>query len=334
MSKVIHNYNNTLKPPNWTLRKQKMMQKLNSPSPLSIASNIDYHLDKLSSIYKENHLKAREGTGPSLMEQLLKENPTNQQFLTPKSSSQISNKLLQKKFSFCSTSKFNTTEKLQKNINNTHIDTPEYQSRKQIRFPIKTVPYKSSSENRLSTDKDSVDESASEHGKGTLHSPCIVLKLRRASSITSSSTIEAKNESATAVKRRPQVPGQSKLFMNEEIQQKEFCSTIKIKGATGIFAFQKKSSTDNEAKLYYQHSLPERGMKNILKSVNEDILTFGEVISPTIQDSSNQTPYLANGSLLTSSASDKLSEQHARFEIGQISQHQQPQRAISKRYCM
>lgn len=53
------------------------MQKLNSPSPLSIASNIDYHLDKLSSIYKENHLKAREGTGPSLMEQLLKENPTN-----------------------------------------------------------------------------------------------------------------------------------------------------------------------------------------------------------------------------------------------------------------
>ena len=87
MSKVIHKINNTLKPPNWTLRKQKVMKKLNSQAAPSMASNIDYHLDRLSSIYKENNIKAREGTEPSLMEQLLRANPKNEQFLTPSSSS-------------------------------------------------------------------------------------------------------------------------------------------------------------------------------------------------------------------------------------------------------
>ena len=53
------------------------MKKLNSQAPPSLASNINYHLDRLSSIYKENNQKAREGTGLSLMEQLLMANPKN-----------------------------------------------------------------------------------------------------------------------------------------------------------------------------------------------------------------------------------------------------------------
>ena len=65
--KVIKNVNNTLKPPNWTVRK-KHLTRLNTQASPSCASNIDYHLEQLSSIYKESGRKVRQGVEPSLME--------------------------------------------------------------------------------------------------------------------------------------------------------------------------------------------------------------------------------------------------------------------------
>ena len=61
--------------------------------PPSCVSNIDYHLEQLSNIYKESGKKVREGTEPSLMEQLLEANPSNASFLTPSSSSQVQSRL-------------------------------------------------------------------------------------------------------------------------------------------------------------------------------------------------------------------------------------------------
>lgn len=45
LDKVIQNVNNTLKPPNWTKRKQSLMNRLNSHVSPSCASNIDYRLE-------------------------------------------------------------------------------------------------------------------------------------------------------------------------------------------------------------------------------------------------------------------------------------------------
>ena len=86
--------NNTLKPPNWTVRKQSLMNRLNSQATPSCASNIDFHLDQLASIYRESGKKVREGVEPSLMEQLLEANPENATFLTPSSTSQVAPSLL------------------------------------------------------------------------------------------------------------------------------------------------------------------------------------------------------------------------------------------------
>ena len=87
LEKVMSNVNNTLKPPNWTVRKQSLMHRLNSQTSPCCASNIDYHLDQLANMYKESGKKVREGAEPSLMEQLLEANPSNASFLTPSSSS-------------------------------------------------------------------------------------------------------------------------------------------------------------------------------------------------------------------------------------------------------
>lgn len=45
LDKVISNVNNTLKPPNWTKRKQSLMKRLNSHVSPSCASNIHYRLE-------------------------------------------------------------------------------------------------------------------------------------------------------------------------------------------------------------------------------------------------------------------------------------------------
>ena len=91
--KVIKNVNNTLKPPNWTVRKNHLKRLKSHASP-SCASNIDYHLEQLSSIYRESGRKVRQGKEASLMEQLLEANSDNASFLTPGSASQVAPSLL------------------------------------------------------------------------------------------------------------------------------------------------------------------------------------------------------------------------------------------------
>lgn len=88
------NVNNTLKPPNWTVRKQSLIKRYNTSTTQKCASNIDFHLDQLAEVYRESGKKAREGAEPSLMDQLIEANPENVSFLTPGSSSQISRSLL------------------------------------------------------------------------------------------------------------------------------------------------------------------------------------------------------------------------------------------------
>ena len=62
LDKVISNVNNTLKPPNWTMRKQSLMNRHNYHVSPSCASNIDYRLEQLASVYKESGKKFREGS--------------------------------------------------------------------------------------------------------------------------------------------------------------------------------------------------------------------------------------------------------------------------------
>ena len=85
LDKVISNVNNTLKPPNWTKRKQSLMSRLNSQVSPSCASNIDEQLEQLASVYKESQKNFKEGREPSLMEQLVDANPSNASFHTPSS---------------------------------------------------------------------------------------------------------------------------------------------------------------------------------------------------------------------------------------------------------
>ena len=54
LAKVVSNVNNTLKPPNWTIRKHHIKKNCNSQYTPSCATNIDYHLEQLSNIYKES----------------------------------------------------------------------------------------------------------------------------------------------------------------------------------------------------------------------------------------------------------------------------------------
>ena len=68
------NFTNILKPPNWTKRKQNLMQRFNSSASPSCASNIDYHLDKLANCYKKSQ--------GELMDILVKQNPENKRFTT------------------------------------------------------------------------------------------------------------------------------------------------------------------------------------------------------------------------------------------------------------
>lgn len=63
MENVITNKNNMLKPPNWTQRKQSLMKRHNYQDSPSLVSNIDYHLDMLSSMYKQ-----KSKNEPSLMD--------------------------------------------------------------------------------------------------------------------------------------------------------------------------------------------------------------------------------------------------------------------------
>ena len=63
------------------------MKRQGSHVSPSCATNIDYRLEQLSNVYKESGKKFREGTEPSLMEQLLEANPSNASFLTPSSQS-------------------------------------------------------------------------------------------------------------------------------------------------------------------------------------------------------------------------------------------------------
>jgi len=94
LQKVKMNVNNTLKPPNWTVRKQSLIKRYNTSTTQKCASNIDFHLDQLAEVYRESGKKAREGAELSLMDQLIEANPENVSFLTPGSSSQISRSLL------------------------------------------------------------------------------------------------------------------------------------------------------------------------------------------------------------------------------------------------
>ena len=68
------NFTNILKPPNWTKRKQNLMQRFNASASPSCAANIDYHLDKLASCYKKSQ--------GELMDILVKQNPENKRFAT------------------------------------------------------------------------------------------------------------------------------------------------------------------------------------------------------------------------------------------------------------
>ena len=109
---MIQKVNNTLKPPNWTKRRQNLMRRLNSQTSPPMASNISYHLDELASLYKESGKKVREGAELSLMEQLLVANENNAKFLTPSSKSQIApSRLSSTKKKFGRLSSNNSTDK-------------------------------------------------------------------------------------------------------------------------------------------------------------------------------------------------------------------------------
>ena len=56
---------NILKPPNWTVRKQRLMQEKNSETVPSLATHIDYHLDMLASIYKKSKKQISHGISKS-----------------------------------------------------------------------------------------------------------------------------------------------------------------------------------------------------------------------------------------------------------------------------
>lgn len=124
MNKVISNVNNTLKPPNWTVRKQSLMFRLNQQTSPSCVSNIDYHLDQLAQMYRESGQKVRDGTEPSLMEQLVEANPSNASFLTPSSSSQVTKSLLSEQKHLTRFSSSNSVDKyhaLKNSINRSNL---------------------------------------------------------------------------------------------------------------------------------------------------------------------------------------------------------------------
>lgn len=89
MENVVTNKNNMLKPPNWTQRKQSLMKRHNFQDSPSLVSNIDYHLNMLSSMYKQ---KNREDE-PSLLDQLIEANPSNASYVTPSNTSKMARSL-------------------------------------------------------------------------------------------------------------------------------------------------------------------------------------------------------------------------------------------------
>lgn len=154
MNKVIRKVNNTLKPPNWTRRKTSVMQRLNSQTSPSLASNIDFHLQQLANIYKESGKKVREGTEPSLMEQLLLANPNNERFLTPNSSMQITSSLLssqKKKLERINTWSLNEKVQLSKRLDTHQVVSnlipfkPPFSRQNKLPLPV----YQSKSVNKI-----------------------------------------------------------------------------------------------------------------------------------------------------------------------------------------
>lgn len=69
-----------LKPPNWTARKQSLMQKHQQKETPNLTANIDYILDELAREMQASREKDRH----SLLMQKMKDNPNNARFLKSK----------------------------------------------------------------------------------------------------------------------------------------------------------------------------------------------------------------------------------------------------------